>query len=645
MSTSRLILLLTTLVPGAALSGQAQSFVQLSDMGSSIGPRLTRAVARNRLSGRALFGEIGTKVSFIDNGTVYQLATDPVWGRVLFGKKDDYIRAYQGVAATGLPLLQPLGIDISARRKVYVAERGRRRVLLGTFDISAGALTGISYLTLGAASPIDVAWDGQGTPLTTDYMYLLDDSAGTVSYWNMNGSTPSAPLWTFGSSGSGTGQFLYPSGVCVGKAPNLTGGTQFTNNFYVVDHGNHRVVWLARTGSGASVIGSYSEPGWNPVDCAVDHFGQLYIVDQRNSRLVKLTSSLDPLSWYGQYGAGANNLNTFDTPHAISVPCGLKTVNTVQVWYCEGRTITAERWGDSTGAVEHYIGTGAALASPADTGSNSAWVEASWTDVAFITSDVHRVGYGVVRQLFTGVSYPPGTWGIGWDGKQGDGTVAPDGDYIFRIKVVSVYGCPGTSFYAWCSTWLYSSQFHYHYTVPPCTPGGGGLVAPNAQEAASGPMLTKWPPPPPTCDPGGSNPLDPGGIPIKFAVRQLPGIVPTGPPGLAPIRATGVSPVLAASGEAIADAKVSVSDVARVGVMALQVNVPTSGDIRIEVLSQDGRRVSSYSELAPDAGMYVFSWDGKTSSGSQVPPGVYIVYVSRGGSRVQSRLIVTRPAQ
>jgi hypothetical protein len=33
----------------------------------------------------------------------------------------------------------------------------------------------------------------------------------------------------------------------------------------------------------------------------------------------------------------------------------------VAVWYCEGRTITAELWSNTTGAVEHYLGIDASI--------------------------------------------------------------------------------------------------------------------------------------------------------------------------------------------------------------------------------------------------------------------------------------------
>jgi hypothetical protein len=40
---------------------QGQTFIQLTDLGQGIGPRITKAVAKQNL-GVDLFGEIGTKV-------------------------------------------------------------------------------------------------------------------------------------------------------------------------------------------------------------------------------------------------------------------------------------------------------------------------------------------------------------------------------------------------------------------------------------------------------------------------------------------------------------------------------------------------------------------------------------------------------
>src|SRR5436309_5473536 len=339
----------------------SQTFVQLTDLGSNIGPRLTRTRTWSLLN-RALFGAIGTKVSFISAGVVYQFATDPDWGRVLVGKKDEYIHDFTNSGGPGGPLGLPEGIDISARRNVYIADPEGGRVVVSVFDPNAENLVGPSVLSRTAIPrPVDVAWDGGTSPLSQDYIYVVDQSLSNVSYWDFNSGLPASPLWSYGGAGSGPGQFSRPSSVCVGKTPNFAGGTQFTTDFYVVDRGNQRVAWLKLGTGGLTWTGTWSFWGWDPADCAVDHFGNLYVIDESNHQMYKFTYSLELLAVYGTYGKGTTNYNTFAWPHAVSVPCGLKVVNSNTVWYCEGRVITAEQWSDSSGAVEHYLGIASSI--------------------------------------------------------------------------------------------------------------------------------------------------------------------------------------------------------------------------------------------------------------------------------------------
>src|SRR5437870_7475513 len=190
-------------------SVDGQTFAQLTDLGENVGPRLTRAVTLNRIN-KKLFGRIGTKVSFINNGVIYQFATDPDWGRVLIGNWDMWVHGYNNAGGPGGPLGQAEGIDISARRHVYVADRDHGRVVIATFDLNLGNLVNPSTLTSSfLVRPIDVAWDGGSSPLGTDYLYIVDDSTSSVTYWSFNGGTPSSPLWSYVTKGSGTGQFWH----------------------------------------------------------------------------------------------------------------------------------------------------------------------------------------------------------------------------------------------------------------------------------------------------------------------------------------------------------------------------------------------------------------------------------------------------
>lgn len=599
------VLRLLTTTPAAS-----QTFVQLPDLGQNVGPRLTRTITQNRVN-RILFGRIGTKVSFINNGVVYQFATDPDWGRVLIGNWDQWVHGYDNSSGPGGRFGQVEGIDISARKNVYIADRDHALVVVATFDVNVGNLVSPRQLVSPVLPrPVDIAWDGGVTPLSTDYLYAVDDSTSAVTYWDFNGATPSAPAWSYGTKGAGAGQFTYPSGICAGKTVGFNAGTQFTSYFYVVDRGNKRLVWLNRGSTGPSWLGTTSVGGWDPVDCAVDHFGNVYVVDWGTHRIHKFTYSLALLASYGAYGKGPTNYNTFAWPHAISVPCGLKVVNSQTVWYCEGRVVTAELWSDSTGAVEHYLGLDAAITQqPSGTSPSFDYLT---TDHANHLVKLNDVNSNEVRSLSPNYLLASGTIGFFWQGVKNDGTPAPSGTYYFSALITSAYGCSGQS---WCRKGLVSQTFYYTQTdTTGCDPQG-------------------------RCSPPVGGASD-GAEPTTLFLRQR--ILPNARP-LAKI-AGAAPPSAAAAGGAPAPTLTAL--VRQFGLRGLAFSVTraaSTAPVTVRVYSLSGRliRILVNEQLAP--GVYEIGWDGTDDRGRPAAPGVYVAIMSAGSFRATQRLILRQP--
>lgn len=601
------------LVLGLSLLGfsrlSSQTFFQLTDMGENVGPRLTRVISQARVH-RALFGRIGTKVSFINRGVVFQFASDPVWGRVTVGRWDQWIHAYTNAGGPGGGFGEIYGLDVSARRNLYVADRSKARVLVTAFDTVSGTLSSPrNWPGSVFKRPVDVEWDGQTTPLTTDYLYVLDDSLNAVTYWDVNSAVPGALKWTFGSTGAGTGQFYHPSGICVGKTAGSTGGTQFTTTFYVADRGNHRLVRLSRGSSSASWVGTTTIAGWDPTDCAVDHFGNVYVVDQSNNHIYKFTYALSLLATYGTYGRGSNNVNTLSYPHAISVPCGLKVVNSQTVWYCEGRVVTAEQWRDSSGAVEHYLGIdGAITAQPQTDPTGSAWFSYSTTDHGTHSVSVLDQSGNYVRTTNYVGLIPPGVRNEYWDGLKDDGTPAPSGTYAFQVLATSAYGCSGQS---WCRKGL-ATQWFYHQQGTGC---GGGPCSPPAGDGSNEPTV----------------------LYLRQAVMAMPqSLARVSGPALSASRVPQSSPGAAAPGSLT-------SLVRQYGIRGLSFSVTRAASltpVSIKVYSLAGRlvRVLVNEHLQP--GYYEIGWDGLDESSRAVPSGVYLVQMSVGSFHAMDRLIL-----
>jgi hypothetical protein len=171
----------------------------------------------------------------------YEFAADGALNRVLYGQKDVYIKAFNDLSSTGQRLLGPAGIDVSASRIVYVADRVNARVVLARFDPAARSLTEVAVANGDSVlqGVIDVAWDGGVEPFLNNYFYALS-SRGIVSWWRWTSGAPTRQ-WSYGTMGTSTGQFLAPKGVCIGREAGSSGGSVSNYYFYVADAGNRRL--------------------------------------------------------------------------------------------------------------------------------------------------------------------------------------------------------------------------------------------------------------------------------------------------------------------------------------------------------------------------------------------------------------------
>ncbi len=77
-------------------------------------------------------------------------------------------------------------------------------------------------ITFASGDPVDIVNDGNGN------IYVLDSTASTVYIYDIDGNLQRS----FGSSGAGQGQFVYPKGIAVDN----------TGDIYVADTGNAQVL-------------------------------------------------------------------------------------------------------------------------------------------------------------------------------------------------------------------------------------------------------------------------------------------------------------------------------------------------------------------------------------------------------------------
>jgi hypothetical protein len=107
-------------------------------------------VTQNRIS-RRLFGRFEGTASWVDARVtppiVYQFGLDSHWSKVLFSRKDDWIRQFRHENGPGGGFNAPSGLDVSGSRYLFIADPHKARVIVAGFD--GDAVTPFSVITDG----------------------------------------------------------------------------------------------------------------------------------------------------------------------------------------------------------------------------------------------------------------------------------------------------------------------------------------------------------------------------------------------------------------------------------------------------------------------------------------------------------------
>jgi sugar lactone lactonase YvrE len=150
----------------------------------------------------------------------------------------------------------------------------------------------------------DIAFDSDNNAYITDGNQRVQkfDSAGNY-------------LTQWGSEGSGNGQFMWPGGIDVDSSDNV----------YVIDTGNYRVEKFTSSGGYISSfdIGAYA---YSAQDIAIDG-SRIYISDDANRVLV---FDLDG-NFIESVGTNGSGINQFYNPHGITVDKNTHTVYVADV--------------------------------------------------------------------------------------------------------------------------------------------------------------------------------------------------------------------------------------------------------------------------------------------------------------------------
>ncbi|TLX68276.1 MAG: HYR domain-containing protein, partial [Thaumarchaeota archaeon] len=166
----------------------------------------------------------------------------------------------------------PQGIAIDSSGNVYVTDLGNRRV--EKFDFNGNFLD--TWGTKGSGNGQFEA--PTGIAIHENSVYVVDNSQSRIQKFDTTGKF----ITSWGSQGSGNGQFLLPQGIAVDPSGDV----------YVADTGNSRIAKFSSDGKFITSIGQSGLGNGqflSPRAVTADSQGSIYVSDSGNNRIEKFT--------------------------------------------------------------------------------------------------------------------------------------------------------------------------------------------------------------------------------------------------------------------------------------------------------------------------------------------------------------------
>jgi RHS repeat-associated protein len=228
------------------------------------------------------------------NGDLY--VSDPGNQRIEeFSPNGKYLAMFGAYGAGPGQFHGPTGLTVGPTGVIYIADQYNARVDEWIPPEAGGArmLYSTSFGSEGSgegqfSQPAGTAIDGSGNLWVSDY------NNGRIEKFSPAGKF----VASYGTKGSGNGQFVHPTGIAV---------NQSTGNVYVGDCGNSRIEELNSTGGFVRAFGSAgTEPG--KLSCmdgvTIDPSGNVWVADTHNNRVQEFSATGTFIAAYGSYGTG-----------------------------------------------------------------------------------------------------------------------------------------------------------------------------------------------------------------------------------------------------------------------------------------------------------------------------------------------------
>jgi len=234
--------------------------------------------------------------------------------------------------ATAASFMAPEGIAVDAGGNVYVADLGNDDIRKISADAVVTTLAGVGHLgyangpdsTAGFSSPFGIAVDAAGNVFVSEQgnQEIREIStSGVVSIW------AGSPNGNIGShNGIGTSAtFWFPAGLAVDGQDNVY-VADYSNNMIREINSADVVSTLAGTGQAGSANTTTTtgrSTFYDPTGVAVDASGNIYVADQFNNLIRKISSTgiVSTLAGNGNSGwvDGPDEVASFKIPTGVAV--------------------------------------------------------------------------------------------------------------------------------------------------------------------------------------------------------------------------------------------------------------------------------------------------------------------------------------
>ncbi len=191
----------------------------------------------------------------------------------------------------------PQNIAVDSEGNVYVTDLGNRRVQQFNNDGTFLKTWGSSGSGAGQFNSVS------GIAVDENSVYVVDNQLNKIQKFDFDGNF----VTQWGTQGVDAGQFMYPSGIAIGA----------NSTVLVVDTGNSRIQQFTSEGDfvmqfGSS--GSTDDTFISPMGIASDSDGNIYVTDPSSNRIKKFNSVGSFIEAFGPNSAGITL-----RPHGITI--------------------------------------------------------------------------------------------------------------------------------------------------------------------------------------------------------------------------------------------------------------------------------------------------------------------------------------